>query len=84
MDYSMISKVEKAKLYAREPGRFHFESFTVTFAGDNNPHTVRYEKGVFKCDCDFFTLRGVCSHSMALERILGPMVTAAESQASTP
>jgi hypothetical protein len=76
MDYGMIGKIEKAKRYAQERNRIHFESFTVTFAGENNPHTVQYKNGEWQCDCDFFKTRGRCSHSMALEIILEGMVLA--------
>lgn len=76
MDYGMIGKIEKAKRYAQERNRIHFESFTVTFEGENNPHTVQYKSGEWNCDCDFFKTRGRCSHSMALEIILEGMVLA--------
>jgi len=46
----------------------------VTVDGENNPHVVHYEKGVWQCDCDFFQTRAVCSHTMALERILEGMI----------
>ena len=74
MDYGMISKIEKAKRYAEQRDRIRFVSFNVTFDGDNNPHTVTYENGQWSCDCSFFSSRGVCSHSMALERILAGML----------
>ncbi len=74
MDYGMIGKIEKAKRYAQERSRVHFTAFTVTFDGENNPHTVRYENGEWSCDCDFFQSRGRCSHTMALEIILEGMV----------
>jgi len=74
MDYGMIGKIEKAKRYAEERTRIHFESFRATFDGENNPHTVEFQDGSWKCDCDFFLSRGVCSHSMALERILEGML----------
>ena len=74
MDYGMIGKIEKAKRYAEERDRIHFESFRATFEGDNNSHTTTYENGAWHCDCDFFASRGVCSHSMALERILDRMI----------
>lgn len=74
MDYGMIGKIEKAKRYAEERGRIHFASFRATLDGENNPHTVEYSDGVWKCDCDFFLSRGVCSHSMALERVLEGML----------
>lgn len=74
MDYGMIGKIEKAKRYAEERERIRVESFRATFDGDNNPHSVVYENGTWQCDCEFFTRRGVCSHSMALERILERMI----------
>lgn len=74
MDYGMIGKIEKAKRYAEERNRIHFESFRATFEGENNPHAVEFGRGTWKCDCDFFLSRGVCSHSMALERILEGML----------
>lgn len=74
MDSGMIGKIDKAKRYAQERNRVRFESFAVTFDGQNNPHTVRMENGVWQCDCDFFKSRGRCSHSMALEMILEDML----------
>jgi hypothetical protein len=74
MDYGMIGKIEKAKRYAEQRERIHFQSFEVMFEGANNPHTVKYDNGVWECDCDFFRSRGRCSHTMALEMILESMV----------
>ncbi|HEC21883.1 MAG TPA: hypothetical protein ENI95_03080 [Chloroflexi bacterium] len=74
MDYGMIGKIQKAKRYAEERDRIQFEQFTVTFDGDNNPHTVHFVRGAWQCDCDFFQTRGTCSHTMALERILDGMI----------
>ncbi|MGD0575567.1 MAG: hypothetical protein ABSB61_09440 [Anaerolineales bacterium] len=74
MDHGMIGKIEKAKRYAEQPERFQFHTFELTFRGDNNDHVVKYERGSWSCDCEFFTLRGVCSHTMALERLLEPMM----------
>jgi hypothetical protein len=74
MDYGMIGKIEKAKRYAEERTRIHFLSFLVTFDGDNNPHTVTYDSGQWQCDCSFFRSRSVCSHTMALERVLAGML----------
>jgi hypothetical protein len=74
MDYGMIGKIEKAKRYAEERERIIFEQFRATFDGENNPHTVEYVDGTWRCDCDFFLTRNVCSHTMALERILEGML----------
>ncbi len=74
MDYGLIGKIEKAKRYAEERDRIRFESFKVTFDGENNPHTVIYQTGEWQCDCDFFQTRARCSHTMALEQILDGMI----------
>lgn len=74
LDSGMIGKLEKAKRYAQERGRFTFEAFTVTMSGENNPHRVTYENGQWHCDCSFFSTRGRCSHTMSLEILLEGMM----------
>ena len=74
MDYGMIGKIDKAKRYAQERNRIHIEALTVTFEGENNPHTVNYANNEWQCDCDFFQSRGRCSHTMAMEMILEGMI----------
>jgi hypothetical protein len=74
MDYGMIGKIEKAKRYAEQKDRIRIDSLSVTFDGENNPHTVHYQSGMWQCDCDFFQTRGRCSHTMALEMILEGMM----------
>jgi hypothetical protein len=74
MDYGMIGKIQKAKRYAEQRDRIHFETLSVTFNGENNPHTVRMSHGDWQCDCDFFMSRGRCSHTIALEIILEGMI----------
>lgn len=81
MDSGMIGKIEKAKRYARERNRIHFQSFSVMMDGENNPHYVKYANGEWTCDCDFFRTRGRCSHSMALEMILEGMIVQPEAAA---
>lgn len=79
MDHGMIGKIEKAKRYAEQRDRIKFTAFTVTLEGENNPHTVHFDHGQWTCDCSFFSSRGVCSHTMAMERILGVMLPASAS-----
>jgi hypothetical protein len=74
MDYGMIGKIEKAKRYAEERERFQFEQFQATISGTNNSHRICFDNGEWNCDCDFFLTRGVCSHTMAMERILANML----------
>lgn len=75
MDYGLIGKIEKAKFYAAEPERMTFDSFTVRIQGDSGEsHKVDYNAGSWSCECGFFQTRGYCSHTMAMERVLGQMV----------
>jgi hypothetical protein len=66
----MIGKIQKARQYAEEPERVTFESFTVSFEGNHDRYTITYDKG-----------HSVCSHTMAMERLLGPMLKRETEQA---
>lgn len=79
MDYGMIGKIEKAKRYAKERHRFHFQSFTVRIDGENNDHVVAFDNGTWSCDCDFFQSRNICSHTMAIEELLKEMLQQSQS-----
>jgi hypothetical protein len=70
MQSSLIGKIEKAKHYAQELERITFTDFSVQFRGENDIHTTGYRDGKWHCSCHFFASWGVCSHTMALERIL--------------
>jgi hypothetical protein len=35
---------------------------------------VSFDSGVWHCQCLFFTTRGVCGHTMALQRMLDEML----------
>lgn len=74
MDSGMIGKIQKAKHYAEEPERIRFEQFRVTLDGTNAQHSVAFDQGAWRCTCNFFATRGVCSHTMAMERLLGVML----------
>lgn len=74
MDSGMVSKIEKARRYAEERERVRFVQFEVAFRGDHSTYTVHYDNGTWKCGCRFFAQRGVCSHTMAMERILAGML----------
>ena len=78
MDSSLISKVEKAIRYAQERNRIHFAKFNVSFQGDNGDHEVSYQDGSWNCNCDYFGVHLVCSHTMAMERVLSGMIVAAK------
>ena len=74
MQSSLIGKIEKAKRYAQEPERVTFSGLSVKFRGENNDYTTEYKEGKWHCSCGFFSSWGVCSHTMALEKILSNML----------
>jgi hypothetical protein len=74
MDSAMIGKIEKAMRYANEPERIQFADIEVSFRGDHDTYRVSYHRGKWGCGCRFFQKRGVCSHTMTLERILRGMI----------
>ncbi len=75
MDSSIIGKIEKARQYAEEKDRVNITSFAATFKGNHDQYDVRFEDGPWRCECHFFATREVCSHTMALQRILDEMLT---------
>ena len=78
MNDGMIRKIQKAKEYAQDRDRFRFHRFTLTFKGDHHDHVVSYDGGTWSCDCEYFMKHKVCSHSMALERLLAGMLPEGE------
>ena len=69
-----MSDVKKSKLYSEERDRIRFISFDVTFQGKNKDHHITYDDGKWDSSASFFKSRGVCSHTMAMERLLKGMV----------
>jgi len=74
LNSSLIGKIEKAKRYANEKDRIHIRSLQVHFDGENEPHDISLQDGRWHCTCDFFGGWGVCSHTMALERVFDGML----------
>ena len=74
MQSSLIGKIEKAKRYAHEKDRITFSELTVTFRGDNNDYITSFLHEHWQCSCTFFSHWKLCSHTMALERILSEML----------
>lgn len=70
MHSSLIGKIEKAKRYAEEPERIRFSSFSVDFRGDHGSYRVNYQQDTPTCSCEFYSTYGVCSHTMAVQRVL--------------
>ncbi|MHB8575874.1 MAG: hypothetical protein ACYDCQ_11160 [Dehalococcoidia bacterium] len=74
MNSSLIGKIEKARRYAKERERFKISDLTVQVHGDNDAHEVALRGGRWSCSCDFFGGWNVCSHTMAMERVLDGML----------
>ena len=74
MNSSMIGKIQKAKIYAEEHDRVTVEDLAVSFRGDHNTYDVSFHEGKWTCGCNFFVAWGMCSHTMAMQRILGVMM----------
>jgi hypothetical protein len=74
MQSSLIGKIEKAKRYAQERERITFSDFTVSFRGEHDIYSLSYKEGNWYCSCGFFSERGLCSHTMALQKILYKML----------
>ena len=80
MTSSYIGKVDKARKYAEEPGRVNIHTFEASFVGNHNTYRVGYRDGEWRCECAFFRTRGVCSHIMALQRMLDEMLAGQAAQ----
>ncbi len=74
MQSSLVSKIEKAKRYAEQPNRIKISDLVVDFRGEHSNHTVSYKSGIWNCTCNFFSQVGICSHTMALQRLFNEML----------
>jgi hypothetical protein len=81
MDSSIIGKVDKARKYAEEKERVSINNFSAAFHGIHNTYEVTFDAGTWHCQCLFFSTRGVCSHTMALQRILNEVLARGEQPA---
>jgi hypothetical protein len=77
MNSTLISKIEKARHYAEEPERVKFQSFVVSFQGNNDIYTTTLDGDTFTCTCHYFETQhtGTCCHVMAMQRLLAPMLS---------
>lgn len=77
MDSGMIGKIEKGIKYSREHDRFEFRQLKVNVRGEHTTHAVEYDHGNWNCDCEFFITHQQCSHTIAIEKVLGQMLPGA-------
>jgi hypothetical protein len=82
---NIVSDVKKAQRYSEETERMKVVEFSATFKGDNKDHQVAYDRGNWSSTSSYFKTHGVCSYTMALERILKGLVEPIhlEQEAST-
>jgi len=59
---------------AEEVGRANFTKYSVKFHDENIDYDTNYEDGKWHCSCRFFSIWGLCSHTMAMEKILANML----------
>ena len=83
MDSSIVSKIDKSRTYAEEKERVSVTNFNASFHGNHNTYEVTYDSGNWHCQCLFFTTRGVCSHTMALQRMLADVLSRQEQPVET-
>ncbi|MEX0710123.1 MAG: hypothetical protein WD116_02850 [Chloroflexota bacterium] len=76
----MIGKVEKAMRYAHEPDRVKIGQLTATFSGDNGSHTISLDADQWHCSCHLFESAGGCSHTLAIQKMLDPMLSDAAKE----
>lgn len=67
---ALITKIEKAGKYVREPKRFSIGADKGTMTSEHGERTFHKENEVWQCDCNFFSIHNMCSHSIALEEYL--------------
>lgn len=70
----LISKIEKANRYAGERDRINIRSLSVDFKGTHDIHITSLSDAKWNCTCKFFAKWETCSHTMALQKILGDML----------
>ena len=83
MDSSIVSKIDKSRTYAGERERVTISSLQASFEGNHNTYQVSLGEAGWDCQCHYFATRSVCSHTMALERILEGMLVQQERPAAT-
>ena len=75
MHSSVIGKIEKANRYARELDRITVDAISLTFRGDNDTHRVTLDADRWQCNCHYFESWKTCAHVLAMQKILGQMLS---------
>ncbi|MEA2576362.1 MAG: hypothetical protein QOH93_3660 [Chloroflexia bacterium] len=83
MNSSLIGKIEKAIMYEREPDRVQIKELEADFRGEHDTYHIKLSNNHWSCSCSFYGGYGTCSHVMAAQRILAPMLSL-ESRTESP
>jgi len=75
MHSSVIGKIEKANRYAHELDRITIDRLSLVFRGDNDTHRVSLEADRWQCNCHYFESSKTCAHVLAMQKILGMMLS---------
>ena len=75
MHSSVIGKIEKANRYAHEQDRITIDRLSLVFRGDNDTHHVSLEADRWQCNCHYFESWKTCAHVLAMQKILGQMLS---------
>ena len=74
MRSDLIRRIEKANRYAGERDRVTIRNLSVDFRGSHAIHLASLTDGKWSCTCQFFAKWVSCSHTMALQKMLGEML----------
>lgn len=66
----LIKKIQKAKKYSLEPGRFKIENDHVIVNSDHGIRVLTQKQQRWECNCPFFIRHGICSHVLAFEDVI--------------
>ena len=83
MNSSLIGKIEKAQRYEHEPERVKIRQLEADFTGEHSDYHISLNNNHWSCTCSFYHGYGTCSHVMALQRIMSPMLSL-ESRSESP
>jgi nucleoside-triphosphatase THEP1 len=69
---NLIKKITKAQKYLLTPDRFFVgqDKQTLKLQGDHDLHELSQVGNTWSCNCDFFALHQICSHTIATEEFI--------------
>jgi hypothetical protein len=66
-----IGKIEKARQYSLDAGRFTVADDLVLVRGDHGDHTLKRDRDDWVCSCDYYRRHKWCAHTLAFEWYTG-------------